>query len=84
MSDIQSKLKDVLDGCGSRDRVKVDLLANSGDLVDCRDANAGRMEQNYGYAQAFLDGIVQTLWQDSMGYLPHDWKRRIIITTGQP
>lgn len=82
LSDIQSKLKDVLDGCGSRDRVKVDLLAISGDLVDCRDANAGRMEQNYGYAQAFLDGIVQTLWQDSMGYLPHDWKRRIIITTG--
>ena len=82
LSDIQSKLKDVLDGCGSRDRVKLDLLAISGDLVDCRDANAGRMEQNYGYAQAFLDGIVQTLWQDSMGYLPHDWKRRIIITTG--
>lgn len=82
LSDIQSKMKDVLDGCGSRDRVKVDLLAISGDLVDCRDANAGRMEQNYGYAQAFLDGIVQTLWQDSMGYLPHDWKRRIIITTG--
>lgn len=82
LSDIQRKLNGVLDGRGDRNTVKVDLLAISGDLVDCRDANAGRMEQNYGYAQAFLDGIVQTLWQDSMGYLPHDWKRRIIITTG--
>lgn len=82
LSDIQRKLNGVLDGRGDRNRVKVDLLAISGDLVDCRDANAGRMEQNYGYAQAFLDGIVQTLWQDTMGYLPHDWKRRIIITTG--
>lgn len=63
-------------------KIKIDLLAISGDIVDSKDANASRMEKNYRYAENLLNKIVITLWKDDCGYLPHDWRRRILITTG--
>ena len=61
---------------------KIDLLIITGDIVDGREASAPQMEKNYGLAMDLLDGIVSELWMDEDGYLPHDWRRRIIITTG--
>lgn len=60
----------------------IDLLIISGDIVDSREANAPRIEQNYRHAEQLLNCIVSTLWKDESGYLPHDWRRRIIVTTG--
>lgn len=61
---------------------KIDLLFVSGDIVDSRKASAPSMEQNYRYAEELLTEVAITLWCDSSGYLPHDWRRRVIITTG--
>ncbi len=61
---------------------KVDLLIITGDVVDGREANAPQMEKNYRRAMKLLNAIVFELWKDEDGYLPHDWRRRIIITTG--
>lgn len=61
---------------------EIDLLVVSGDIVDGRAANAPEMEANYRHAEQLLNHIVGILWTDRAGYLPHDWRRRIIITTG--
>lgn len=61
---------------------KIDLLFVSGDIVDSRKASAPSMEQNYRYAEELLTEVAITLWCDPSGYLPHDWRRRVIITTG--
>lgn len=69
--------------CGTQDNpAKMDLLIISGDIVDSRDANAPRMEKNYRHAEQLLNHIVSVLWADKSGYLPHDWRRRIIVTSG--
>ena len=61
---------------------KVDLLAVTGDLIDGHDASAPKAEQNYQNVAKLLDRIVQELWKDEEGYMPHDWKRRVMIITG--
>ena len=87
-ADISQRILGALEKCqlntsdGSDEQVKIDLLVISGDIVDSRDANAPKMEQNYRYAEKLLNAIVTVLWTDADGYLPHDWRRRIIITTG--
>lgn len=63
-------------------QLQVDLLAITGDIVDGRESNAPQMEENYRYAESLLNRIVILLWQDRDGYLPHDWRRRVMITTG--
>ncbi len=63
-------------------QMKVDLLAITGDIVDGRESNAPQMEENYRYAEGLLTRIAVHLWQDKDGYLPHDWRRRVMITTG--
>jgi hypothetical protein len=62
--------------------MKIDILAITGDIVDGRGANAPTMERNYEIATRVLNVLVCHLWKDKDGYLPHDWKRRVIITTG--
>lgn len=87
-ADICKRMLGALEKCqlknssGPDEQVKIDLLVISGDIVDSRDANAPRMEQNYRHAEKLLNAIVSVLWKDADGYLPHDWRRRIIITTG--
>ena len=61
---------------------KIDLLAITGDIADGRDGDAYHLINNYRYAEKLLNEIVTTLWVDDEQYLSHDWKRRIIITTG--
>lgn len=61
---------------------KIDLLAITGDIADARDGDAVHLSKNYLKAQKVLDYIVKKLWGDDTNYLPHDWKRRIMITTG--
>lgn len=60
----------------------VDLLAVTGDIVDSRLAAAPQMESNYKNAEKLLTEIVAKLWRDEQGYLPHDWRRRVMIVTG--
>lgn len=60
----------------------VDLLVISGDIADGKDANASVMEERYHCVEKLLNKIVMCLWRDSMDYLSHDWRRRVIITTG--
>lgn len=82
-SNICKHIVNALQKCETTGKLdKIDLLIISGDIVDSREANAPRMEQNYRYAEQLLNHIVSTLWADESGYLPHDWRRRIIVTTG--
>lgn len=60
----------------------VDLLVVTGDIIDGKKADAAAVEKRYKTAEALLRNIAIELWEDQRGYLPHDWKRRIIITTG--
>lgn len=76
ISKVAERLEDSLDG------KKVDLLAVTGDLIDSQDASAPKVEQNYQNAGKLLDGIVKALWMDEEGYISHDWKRRVMIVTG--
>lgn len=79
-SDLEERIMYAVDKASNP--FKIDLLVISGDIVDGRDANAIRLEKNYRYAEHVLNVVATTLWKDSNGYLPHDWRRRIIITTG--
>lgn len=80
---ICNNIQKALEKCGKKDNpAKMDLLIISGDIVDSRDANAPRMEENYRHAEQLLNHIVSTLWADESGYLPYDWRRRIIVTSG--
>ncbi len=82
-NNICNEIEAALRKSGTDDKpIKIDLLIISGDIVDSKDANAPRIEQNYHYAEQLLDQVVSTLWKDESGYLPHDWRRRIIVTTG--
>lgn len=80
---ICERISNALEKCGKKGNpARIDLLIISGDIVDSREANAPKIEQNYRYAEQLLNHIVSTLWKDKCGYLPHDWRRRIIVTTG--
>ena len=59
-----------------------DLLVVSGDLVEGSDSDAKTAQQRYGEAAKLLRCAAQSLWGDREGYLPHDWRRRIVICTG--
>lgn len=74
---IAKKIEDAV-----RDEPKIDLLTITGDIVDGKDADSVHMEQNYRKVEKLLDQIVVKLWADDENYLSHDWRRRIIITTG--
>lgn len=81
-----SKAKALADKIAERlnewDGARVDLLAVTGDVVDGRLATAPQMEANYRNAEKLLTEIVIRLWKDKQGYLPHDWRRRVMIITG--
>ena len=59
-----------------------DLLVVSGDLVEGKDSDAKTAQQRYSAAAKLLQHAAQSLWGDQEGYLPHDWRRRIVICTG--
>jgi len=72
---------------------KVDLLAITGDIVDCKVADATIVQNNYREAEKIILFIAKCLWAkgDDEGdkleaskksRLPHDWKRRIIVSPG--
>ena len=84
LKDKEPKLFDaIIDGLEkSLNNTRIDLIALTGDIVDGRSSNAPQMEKNYRYAEELLNKISILLWKDLAGYLPHDWKRRFIITTG--
>lgn len=65
-----------------RDKYPIDLLIISGDIADGRGANASVMEERYRCVERLLNTVVMCLWQDTMAYLSHDWRRRVVITTG--
>lgn len=65
-----------------REKYPIDLLVISGDIADGKNANASVMEERYRCVEKLLNTIVMCLWQDSMAYLSHDWRRRVVITTG--
>ena len=60
----------------------IDLLMISGDVADGKRASAPIMEKRYKQAENFFDNLVKCLWCDRDGYLPHDWRKHIIISTG--
>lgn len=80
VDDLRVKIKKALEE--TLGDAKVDLLIVTGDVVDGRAANAPQMEDNYKRAKELLNEIVCTLWKDKAHYLSHDWRRRVIITTG--
>ncbi len=59
---------------------KIDLLAITGDIVDHSEDSA-TAQKKYKRAANLLFEIAKVLWSVE-GTLPHDWKRRILITTG--
>lgn len=73
--------------------IRADILAVTGDVADCVDASAPVLEENYRTAEEILREVAICLWCESRSsnngsvhtddsYLPHDWRRRILITTG--
>ena len=62
----------------------IDLLVVTGDVVNASDS-AASAQKKYKRAANFLFEIAKRLWGKDDGdeiVLPHDWKRRILITTG--
>lgn len=63
---------------------KIDLIAVTGDIVNASE-DAATAQRKYKRVAILLFEIAKTLWGESKGtefILPHDWKRRILITTG--
>lgn len=67
----------------------VDLLCITGDVVDSGDADASNLQSYYDNANKILLDIIGEIWGNvkirngqSVTLLNHDWKKRIIITTG--
>ena len=62
---------------------EVDLLAITGDVVSGH-GEARILQKNYQYAEKVLRQIVSKLWKGKPydNRIPHDWKQRILITTG--
>ncbi len=75
---IEKKIKEKL----SKSSKNIDLLLVSGDIVDAKDASAPAMKEKYAFAKKLLFNIAAELWQDNDCYLSHDWKKRIVISTG--
>lgn len=61
---------------------KIDLLTITGDIADGKEGDGIHLANNYRSAEALLDAIVVKLWADETQYISHDWRRRVIITTG--
>ncbi len=61
---------------------KIDLLTITGDIADGKEGDGIHLSNNYRSAEALLDAIVVKLWADETQYISHDWRRRVIITTG--
>lgn len=61
----------------------VDLLAITGDVV-CGQGEARNLQKNYEKAERILKKIAKGLWEGEpySERIPHDWKKRILITTG--
>lgn len=69
---------------GLKNEKGIDLLAVTGDIVEAS-ADSLTAQRKYKRAANLLFEIAKKLWgvEDENGVLlPHDWKRRIIITTG--
>ncbi len=67
-------------------KTRYDLLVVTGDIVQ-GNGDAVEIRENYEQAGKALKEIAQRLWgykysNNSASRLPHDWKKRIIITTG--
>ncbi len=63
---------------------KIDLLAITGDIVN-GSYSASSARHSYRKASAFIRKVAEELWSVETGgvcRLSHDWKRRIMITTG--
>lgn len=63
---------------------EVDFLAITGDVVHAA-SSAEEAQKHYLQAERIIQEIAEKLWKiEIMGeyYLPSDWKKRIIITTG--
>lgn len=66
-------------------RRSIELLAITGDVIQA-DKSAHIVQRKYNYTSKFIGHIVMMLWgvegANGVKRLPHDWKRRVIITTG--
>ena len=62
---------------------EVDLLAITGDVVSGQ-GEARVLQKNYQNAEKVLKQIASKLWNGKPydNRIPHDWKKRILITTG--
>ncbi len=63
---------------------KINLVAVTGDIVDASNDAATAQKKYKRVANLLLD-VAKTLWGTKINgdlLLPHDWKRRILITTG--
>ncbi len=58
----------------------IDLLAITGDII-CGSREAAAAQTKYKYAADYITQWAILLWGVN-GRLPHDWRRRIMITTG--
>lgn len=67
-------------------KISFDLLAITGDIINASQ-NAFEAQAKYYRAGLFLQKIATELWSikdenASVSILPHDWKRRVLIVTG--
>lgn len=58
-----------------------DLMIITGDVAQ-GNCSAGELEENYEHARHVIEEIARNIWSNSNGKLRSDWKKRIIITTG--
>ena len=63
---------------------KVDFIAITGDVIHAAN-NADEAQRRYESAEKVIYSIAKSVWGTEINgknYLPHDWKKRIIINTG--
>ena len=79
LTEFTNKLKDL------KSSNKIDLLVVTGDIINASN-DAATAQRKYKRVANFLFKVAKILWgfkeDDSRIILPHDWKRRIIVTTG--
>lgn len=79
LSNLEGRLNEL------RDEKRIELLAVTGDIVHASE-NAATAQRKYKRAANLLFEIAKDLWgikgKNNNIILPHDWKRRVLITVG--
>lgn len=77
--DQMTRFLEILDLLAKK-KIKVDLLAITGDVIQAS-SSAGTMEERYQQAARFIRQVATRLWSED-NLIRTDWRKRIIIVPG--